>query len=436
MDLRTSFVFLFLSLVLYSVVLVSMALSDRRLVGARWLAYAVLIDLVKTVLQGMAGTIPPLLSTMAANELNLAAFFSMYMGFRWFVQREPPRSKGGPVTLLIAMAVYCAMYVLRVPYGFLVASVPVLWMCGVTIRLMLRQKEERFRLPVRIAIPLLLTHMLLLWYRMALSVGIQLMQRQSGDWASRITDGINDPIGDPRWTTSTLSIIILSTCLVMTYVWFTSAEIYNTVEASAGVDALTGCMNRRSLMKLAGHELARSERTTMPLSIVALDLDHFKRINDSYGHGGGDAVLCGLVSLVKAHLRSVDVVARTGGEEFLLLLPDADALAARGVMEELLAAIKRMRVEHGGHSIGVTVSAGVTERLPLGDTWSAMLDRADRALYLAKAAGRNCVMLDEQVLTLPRKPMAIAKPGRQAVVGPAGVRWEESALRLMWKRRV
>jgi diguanylate cyclase (GGDEF)-like protein len=426
-DLKTSFVFLFLSLALYSVVLVSMALADRRLVGARWLAYAVLIDLVKTVLQGMAGTIPPVLSTMVADELNLAAFFSMYMGFRWFVLRTPLRSTLGPVTLLITMALYCAMYLLRLPYGFLVVSLPVLWMCGATIRQMLVQKEERFRLPVRIAIPLLLTHIILLWYRMALSV---LLQRQSGSWTSPVSYSINDP----RWTFSTLSIIILSTCLVIMYVWFAAAEIYSTVEASAGMDALTGCMNRRSLMKLAGHELARSERTTMPLSIVALDLDHFKEINDTYGHAAGDAMLCALVSLLKTRLRSVDVVARTGGEEFLLLLPDTDALAAAGVMRELLPAVEHMRVEHEGHNFGVTVSAGITERLPRGDVWTTMMNRADHALYAAKAAGRNCLVLDEAVVNLPRT--TIPKPVHGEVVSLGTVALEDSGIRMMWKRRV
>src|ERR1700720_2955320 len=89
----------------------------------------------------------------------------------------------------------------------------------------------------------------------------------------------------------------------------------------AGIDALTGCLNRRALMKLAAHELARSTRSGMPMTIVAIDLDHFKEVNDTYGHAGGDATLVSVVELIKNRLRSVDVVARTGGEEFLLLLP-------------------------------------------------------------------------------------------------------------------
>ena len=424
MDLKTSFVFLFISLALYAIVLASMALADRRIVGARWLAYSVLIELVKTVLQGMTGSIPPVLSTMVANELNLAAFFSMYIGFRWFVLREPLRSRSGPFALLAVMVGYGVGFLWGAPYGFQMVGVPILWLCGATISLLLKQKEERFRLPARITTGLLLTHMVLLTYRMMLSAEIH---RRAGNWTA--------PIIDPRWVYSMLAIIVLSNCLLIMYVWLTAAEMYSTVEATAGMDALTGCMNRRALMKLAGHEVARSERTAMPLSIVALDLDHFKDVNDTYGHGAGDTTLCALVSLFKARLRSADVVARIGGEEFLLLLPDTDAVAAASVVQELLKAVEYMRVDHEDLVISVTVSAGITQRLPRGDTWTAMMNRADRALYGAKAAGRNCLVLDELVMNLPRRPA----PVRPEVVSIAASVLEQgvseaSAIRLKWTK--
>ncbi len=399
-----------------------MALADRRVVGVRWLAYSVLIELVKVVLQAMGGNIPRLLSTMVANELNLAAFFSMYIGFRWFVLREPLRSRRGPVALLVVMAAYCAMFVLHIPYGFQVATLPVLWMCGITIRLMVMQKEERFRLPARITTALLLAHMVLLSYRIVLSAEIY---QRSRSWAV--------PVYDPRWNYSMMGIIILSNCLLIMYVWFAAAEMYSTVEATAGMDMLTSCMNRRALMKLAGHEVARSERTLMPLAIVAVDIDHFKSVNDTYGHGGGDAALCALVCLLKARLRSADVVARIGGEEFLLLLPDTDGIAAACVVNELLVAVENMPVDYEGSVIKVTVSAGITQRLPRGDTWTAMMKRADRALYAAKAAGRNCLEIDEQVLHLPRRPA----PARQEVVSIAEAASKESSMRAsgIWRGR-
>jgi diguanylate cyclase (GGDEF)-like protein len=396
MDLNTSYVFFAIWLALYAVVLTSMACADRRLIGARWLAYSVVIELVKTVLQGMVGRIPTVLSTMVANELNVVAYFSMYLGFRWFVRRDALQSRTGPLALLAVMAVYWGMFVGHVPYGFQVIGLPVLVICAVTVVMMLEQMEERFLAPARIAAGLLVMQMVVLTYRMGVAAEVY---RNGSTW--------RPPVGDVRWTNSMLVLVLTSTCLLLLYLWFTAVEMYSTVEATAGMDALTGCLNRRSLMKLAGHELARSERTAMPLSIVAIDIDHFKEVNDTYGHGGGDSALCGLCGVLKSRLRAVDVVARTGGEEFLVLLPDTDVADATEVARELRAAVEEMNLEFEDWTISLTISVGVTQRLPRGDSWTAMVARADRALYAAKRTGRNRVAVDEQVLHLPRRVGAV-----------------------------
>jgi diguanylate cyclase (GGDEF)-like protein len=395
-DLKT-YVFFDISLALYAIVLASMALTDKRLVGARWLAYSIGVELVKSVLQGMAGSIPRVLSTMVANELNIVAYFTMFLGFRWFVAREPLRSRAGPIALLAVMAIYSGMFFLHVPYAFPVVGAPVLWICGATVLLMLRQKEERFRLPAQITASFLLLQMSLLLYRMVLSVEIY---HYAASW--------KPPLTDLRWVYSMLMLALISNCLILMYLWFAAAEMYSTVEATAGVDALTGCLNRRSLMKIAAQEIARSDRSGMPLSIVMVDIDHFKAVNDTYGHGGGDAVLCALVPLLKENLRSVDVVARTGGEEFLLLLPDCDAIDAAAAVEELRQSVEQMQVEYEGRAITVTISAGVTQRLPRSDSWTAMVNRADTSMYTAKSTGRNRTCVDEQAVSLPRRPVAVA----------------------------
>src|SRR6202048_5398300 len=147
MDLKTSFAFYFVSLTLYLIVLTAMAVADKRVLGTRWLAYSVLIEMIKIGLQGMGDRIPLLWSTMVANELNMVAFFTMYLGLRWFVHRDPLRSKTGPMLLITAMAVYFWMFVLHLPYAFHVAMAMVLWICGATLLLLWRQREERFRMP-------------------------------------------------------------------------------------------------------------------------------------------------------------------------------------------------------------------------------------------------------------------------------------------------
>jgi diguanylate cyclase (GGDEF)-like protein len=242
------------------------------------------------------------------------------------------------------------------------------------------------------------------------------------------------PPGDARWNDSMLALVLLSNCLLIMYVWFAAAEMYSAVEATAGIDVLTGCLNRRALMKLAAHEVARSERSGMPLTVVVIDLDHFKGVNDNFGHAGGDATLCALVTLLQNRLRSVDVVARIGGEEFLLLLPDTDAISGAKVVEGLRQAVEAMRVEFEGREIMTTMSAGVTQGLQRSDSWTAMMNRADRALYDAKSAGRNRVIVDELATKLPRQVPGVRGPEDEARVRAEDGAAVGGALRLIRKR--
>ena len=420
MDLKTSFALYFVSLALYVIVLTAMALADRRVIGTRWLAYSVLAESIKMALQVMTGALPRVLTTMVANELNVVAFFAMYMGLRWFMQREPLRSRMWPTVMLVMMVVYSGMFLLHIPYAYQVIATVALVLCGTTVWMLWQQKEERFQLPAQITVGLLVAHMGLALYRAVLAIDVY----RHADWRT--------PIEDPRWAYSMLAIVMLANCLLIMYVWFAAAEMYSAVEATAGIDALTGCLNRRALMRLAAQELARSERTGMPLTVVAIDLDHFKSVNDTFGHAGGDATLCAVVALLQDRLRVVDVVARTGGEEFVLLLPDTDAVSGAKVVEGLRQAIDAMELEYEGRVIRTTMSAGVTQGIPRSDSWTAIMNRADRALYGAKHGGRNCVVVDEQVLKLPRRVIGAPDETSRDEARPAG---SVSALRLIRKRQ-
>jgi diguanylate cyclase (GGDEF)-like protein len=425
MDLKTSFVFYLVSMALYVSVLTAMALVDKRVIGTRWLAYSVLTEMVKTVLQMLAPSIPRLFSTMVASELNVLAFFTMYIGLRWFVERQTLRSKVWPAAMLVLMAVYCAMFVLHIRYASLLITAMVLWCCGAIVRMLLKQHEDRFRLPAVITSMMLAIIMGVVIYRGTLAIEAY----QKTDWRM--------PAGDPRWDNSMLALVMLAHCLLIMSVWFAAAEMYSAVEATAGIDALTGCLNRRALMKLAAHEVARSERSGMPLTIAILDLDHFKQVNDTYGHAAGDDVLCALVVLLQNRLRSVDVVARIGGEEFLLLLPDTDVVNGARVVEGLLQAVAAMQVGSEGQLIKTTVSAGITQGLPRSDSWPAMMNRADRALYEAKKTGRNRVVVDELAMRLPRRALGARSTDHKEIPEDSQARLAgltESAIRLIWKR--
>jgi diguanylate cyclase (GGDEF)-like protein len=396
MDYTTSHVFLVLTLGLFTVVLFSLSLVDRTVAGARWLAGSTLIDLVKTVLQGMDGRLPRFATVLIPNELNILAFFCMYMGFRWFLRRKPlhwgvAAAVGASMVVYAGFFLSAALFGLRTRWSFTVMAVPVLFLCGAVVKMLVEQEELRFRVPASIAALLLALQIVLVSYRVGLSL-------TPVHWVSARGTGW----GDPYWMYSQLGIMLVGYCLLLVYVLFTAVEIYSHVVQSAGLDALTGSMNRRALLKHARLELERSNRIGRPFSVIAMDLDHFKRVNDTYGHAGGDAVLCAFVALVKGRLRSEDVVARVGGEEFMVMLPGTDAMTAATVAEMLRLDVERLRVEYEGRSISTTVSAGVTVMLGPDDVWQAMAKRADWLLYQAKSSGRNCVKVDEQALLLKK----------------------------------
>jgi diguanylate cyclase (GGDEF)-like protein len=157
-------------------------------------------------------------------------------------------------------------------------------------------------------------------------------------------------------------------------------------------DGLTQIHNQRAFDTAFEREVLRSQRFHRPLSLALFDLDHFKRVNDECGHLAGDAVLRQLAGLVSSAIRPEDLLARVGGEEFALILPEIPLLVARGIAESLRGLIERTPCRFEDRSIGITVSFGVAE-LPLGAALSPvdLYGAADQRLYQAKKAGRNRV---------------------------------------------
>lgn len=157
------------------------------------------------------------------------------------------------------------------------------------------------------------------------------------------------------------------------------------------VDALTGLYNRRHIQQSLTQQIARARRQHLPLSLLMLDIDHFKHVNDSHGHQSGDKVLRDLATCIKERVRTQDTVGRWGGEEFIVLLPDTDAAGAEALAEQLRQAVERWRfVSLQAQPIPLTISIGV-HALAEGEGSDELVGVADRALYLAKQHGRNRV---------------------------------------------
>jgi diguanylate cyclase (GGDEF)-like protein len=157
-------------------------------------------------------------------------------------------------------------------------------------------------------------------------------------------------------------------------------------------DSLTGLYNRRYMEESISREYSRAQRAGVPLGIIMFDLDHFKQLNDSYGHDAGDAVLRDLGKLLQERVRDTDIACRYGGEEFTVILPGADVDACCERADELLQMVRAMKVECNGQVLNdLSISLGVASYPQHGPSWQQVLKAADTALYQAKQRGRRCV---------------------------------------------
>lgn len=162
------------------------------------------------------------------------------------------------------------------------------------------------------------------------------------------------------------------------------------LQVLARTDELTGLCNRRHFFSLAEQQFKVASRYATPLSVVMLDVDHFKKINDTCGHQAGDEALIAIAGRAAGQLRGADVIARYGGEELVLLLPETRAEQAFQVVENIRKAVATQPVPSSAGLLHVTLSAGLAEMAAADESIEAMIRRADEALYEAKASGRNC----------------------------------------------
>lgn len=171
------------------------------------------------------------------------------------------------------------------------------------------------------------------------------------------------------------------------------------LEDLASHDGLTGLLTRGGFAELASHVLAASRRETRQVAFLIVDIDHFKTVNDSHGHQAGDAVLAAVATVLRSSSREIDLVSRFGGEEFGVLLPQADLEQARQTGERLRRAVEQAHISHAGVRLQATISIGVSA----GDARQASIEQlyrdADAALYRAKAKGRNRVECAEPTLS-------------------------------------
>lgn len=214
----------------------------------------------------------------------------------------------------------------------------------------------------------------------------------------RIVLTFNDPEArgnfmGPSSLQSLVTLVLLSIVLLwnLSIILMASERLENRLLGMAHSDALTAVLNRAGFDTLARRLLRRCQRDHRPASVLMMDLDHFKTVNDRYGHEAGDHLLRAFIDAVRPAIRAGDLASRYGGDEFCILLPGADLDEAQTIAERIRERFERVRLAHDAREVAATVSIGVAEVEGPAETLDSVIGRADVALYTAKRTGRNRV---------------------------------------------
>jgi diguanylate cyclase (GGDEF)-like protein len=380
MDYGTFFFSNIATVIVFAACITLLAWYNRRVKGMAWFAGGLILGLVKLILQGLDGKMPPVLSSMVANEIYLISFMMQLMGLRWFVMRKPMRSRWPWIAIALVVTAYTVLYLEKIPYSGNVTNLSFIVVCGASAWILIKHGQAPFIAVSRVSAVILCGEGCVAVYRAALT-NLHYMR----PWETLHAQT------DPRWLYSLAGMAFLATFMVMCYLWFLVTELERELAEQARTDYLTGALNRRAMEEAVLREVSRSIRYHHPLCMVMIDIDNFKHLNDSRGHAAGDCALQAFAREVKAILRRPDLLARTGGDEFSILLPDTPASVGKTAAERVRRAIEALEVPFETGPIKFTVSAGVAELDPAQGNWEEMMQRADEAMYEIKQHGRNSV---------------------------------------------
>ena len=355
------------------------SLAGSKIAGVREWGQANAIAILGLVLAASRGIVPDLLSIEAGNGLLAVAICLMLAGFRRHLgQPVPVRLLAGGCILTVAMVAVFHYGVDSLPLRTMTVSLfHGIVCCAIG-----------FGIPLPAQARLRYACLFTKGAALLLALG-HFVRGLAFAFQADVPAGFLEP------TTQNLVFFALGTLalpgLTLGAVMMANARMVSDATYAAEHDHLTGAPTRRAFFAAAEREHARAVRDGGELGMLMLDVDYFKRINDTHGHAVGDRVLRDLVRHARDAIRTVDYCARIGGEEFAVLLPDAGADTALAVAERLRAALDRSLPAPNGRAVAYTVSIGVA-MLEEGESFTSLMARADKALYAAKAAGRNRVV--------------------------------------------
>jgi len=383
LDITSIFVVASLLMACCSGGLLVVRLSNPRLRGIHWLGATFVSGAMGALLLALFDRLPLFVSLVLSDLLVLLAFVLLHVAIL-DLRRAPSLWPKLGLTLVVTqfLACYWLTFVHQhVRIRLAVFCLALSLQLGQTVVLLIRGARRGTRLPA--------------WF-MATILGVLIsanFARIATLWFIR-SAAESGPDSNLQ-TLMDLLIVCIALGIAFGFFWMTTAELSYELETMASTDSLTRIYNRRVFREWCEREFALSLRTGIPFSLVIMDLDHFKRINDRYGHRGGDEVLLAVVQIMQGSIRSIDTLGRWGGEEFVALLPGTGMEEALIVAQRVRRNVEGLALEIDQASVSVTVSLGLASLRDGEDTIDAMFLRADQALYQAKESGRN------QVLTMP-----------------------------------
>lgn len=383
LDIRTFLVLGAVLTALIDILLLSVWRSLPRAVrpSLRWWLAAMLLYPVAFAGLGLRGHIPDLLAVVVSNTLVAVAMSCNAIALRHFYGVPRRIARLAAITGLVALASAWFLYAApSLHWRIVCTSALMALLLGSSVRAILRRNGPRGAIPMATA-AIFIAGTILVAYRALYEIATPLVT----DSFFRLPPGQN-------WAFVLLGLLpVLST---VGFLLMCTERSQQELERAAQLDYLTGIYNRRAIEDLARRAIAAARRHGMPMAMMIVDVDHFKRINDQFGHETGDRALMETVHRLRESLRSEDLVGRLGGEEFVALLPNTDAASALAAAERVRAAFADVPMRFDDQSVLVTISAGVALLAPGDLQFSHLLRRADRAMYAAKNAGRNRVMLE------------------------------------------
>ena len=356
----------------------------------RWAA-ALLVNAIGHLLIMLRGLIPDVLSIVVGNLMLSSVFVGMIAAVYQFQGRPVrwPLLLAPPLLVLVFVSVFIDNFPARVSFVGLVIGLQAVW----ALLAALSHRHATVGRGQWLLVAGLLLEAVVLGVRALVAISTH----------SEATNILQSSALQTLTFLATFSVVLVSS---VGFVFMSRDRADENNRVLAALDPLTGVANRRSLIAALDRDVARAQRMREPMALMMVDIDHFKDVNDRYGHPAGDRVLCSVVNVLRQRVRAQDLVGRYGGEEFMVLLPDTGLTGAQQLARALCKAVEESRCPADGvpgPGIAVTVSIGVFGgRLESGDSWDMLIAAADRALYQAKNNGRNRV----EVATGLRRPSA------------------------------